>query len=59
MIWEVRQQKKISMPELAKRTGLSRSALYNYESESVSPTLEKLHMIAQALGVRMQDLYEE
>ncbi len=58
LIWEVRHRKGVSARELAKRTGISKSTIYNYEDGSIYPPLDKLYLIAKALGVEIGDLYD-
>ncbi|MGN0272386.1 MAG: helix-turn-helix domain-containing protein [Lachnospiraceae bacterium] len=58
-VWDKRSEKGITLKELSLRTGISKSALQRIESGKVSPTLEKLEKIAEALGVRVTDLFKE
>ena len=58
-VWDKRSEKGITLKELSLRTGISKSALQRIESGKVSPTLEKLEIIAKALGVRITDLFKE
>lgn len=39
-------------------TGLSKSSINNYENNRVFPTLQELEKIAEALGVRITDLFD-
>lgn len=57
-IWEVRSKKGISLRELERRTGISKSALNNYENEKRYPDLQQLEKIAIALNTSMSSLYE-
>jgi transcriptional regulator with XRE-family HTH domain len=59
LIWQIRNKKNISLEQLAQLTQLSKSALNNYENGKVSPTLEKLKLIAIALNVKITDLFED
>ena len=56
-IWKIRYEKGWSMHELARVTGISKTTLYNYENNNVSPTLENLYKIATTLNVNMEELY--
>lgn len=47
------------MRELAKKTGISKSSLYDYERGRTSPTIEVMEKIAKGLGVKVVDLFEE
>src|SRR5690242_18538964 len=51
-----RQAAKLSLSELARLSDVSRSYLYQIESDESSPTEEKLMAIARALGVSVSDL---
>jgi transcriptional regulator with XRE-family HTH domain len=57
LIWEVRNKKGLSLICLSKLTGISKSALDNYESERRYPTIKQLELIANALDVKINDLY--
>ena len=57
-IWQIRQQQKITLIQLAELTGISKSALNNYENDRRSPTLEDLEKIAIALDTHITDLFE-
>lgn len=46
-----------TMSDLAKKSGVSRSYLYQVESGTSSPTREKLSALATALGVKITDLF--
>ena len=58
LLWEVRASKHITLMELAKKTGIGKSTLNNIENGKVSPTLFQLEMIALALNVKINDLFE-
>lgn len=47
------------MRELAKKTGISKSSLYDYERGRTSPTLETMEKVAKGLGVKVADLFKE
>lgn len=57
-IWEVRSQKGISLRELERRTGISKSALNNYENGKRYPDLLQIEKIAIALNTSISNLYE-
>lgn len=59
LLLKVRNEKDVTLKELSLRTGISKSALQRIESGEVSPTLEKLEIIAKVLGVRVTDLFKE
>ena len=52
----LRKSQKMSQEDLAKKSGLSRSAIGNYETERFNASDEALDMIAQALGVESKEL---
>lgn len=58
LIWKVRTSKNISLRQLAKMTGISKSALSSYENELTCPNIRSVEAIAKALGCRISDLYE-
>lgn len=49
---QLRQEKKYSLRALAKVTGLSHSFICDVEHGRCNPSLQKLHVLAQALGVK-------
>lgn len=59
LLLKIRNEKDVTLKELSLRTGISKSALQRIESGEVSPTLEKLEIIAKVLGVRVTDLFKE
>ena len=59
LIWKVRREKHVSVEELAEKTGIGRSTLYNNENGLFSPTIDALEKIADALGVQIEELYEK
>lgn len=58
LTWQARKNKKVTLVELAKMTGISKSTLNNIENMKVSPTLAEIEAIAKALNVRMVDLFD-
>lgn len=56
--WEARTSKNITLIELSKKTGIGKSTLNNIENGKTSPTLFQLEMIAIALGVKINDLFD-
>lgn len=57
-IWEIRAQKGISLKELERRTGISKSALNNYENGKRYPDMLQMEKIAEALNTSISNLYE-
>lgn len=57
-VWEVRVKKKLTLRQLSKLTGITKSTLNNIENNRVDPKLSQLAKIAQALKVPIEELYE-
>lgn len=57
-IWEERTKKRVSLKQLSMRTGISKSALNNYENGKRYPNIEQLERIAKALHVKISNLYD-
>lgn len=58
VVKEIRENKKISIRELSKKTNLSRSYLSELENnKKLNPTLQSLIKIANALEVNVKDLF--
>lgn len=57
VLWQVRQRMGLSLRDLEKLCGISDSALQRIEVGQVSPTLQQLDRIAEALDVKIEDLY--
>lgn len=57
-IWENRIKKGITLIELSKLSGISKSTLSNFENGRTVPNLYQIEDIAIALGVRITDLIE-
>lgn len=58
LTWYARHEKNITLKELEKMTGISKSTLNNIENNKVSPTLRQLEIIAKALNVKITDLFK-
>lgn len=56
---KVRTEKKISLRQLARISGVKRSHLSDIEHNRTSPTLDELDALAEALNVRIVDLFVE
>ncbi len=57
LIWEARTEKNITLDKLSELTGISRSALSNYENGIRYPNMEQMERISKSLGIRIQKLY--
>lgn len=58
LTWQARHNKKLTLVKLSQKTGISKSTLNNIENGKVNPTIKQLEIIAKALEVRINDLYE-
>jgi len=54
-----RKQRGLSQYDLATLTGLSRRTISYYEIKGILPPIEKLDLIAKALGIKSSQLLEE
>lgn len=54
-----RQKANLSAPKLAKRIGVTKQAIYQYEKGESVPGQEVLAKLAQVLGVSISDLYND
>lgn len=57
LILQRRCEKNLSLRDLKKMTGISRSVLGNYENNIISPHLDQLAIIADALDLNITDLF--
>ena len=56
--WKARTDKNLTLVELSKLTGISKTTLNDIENGKTSPTLRQLEYIAIALNVRITDLFD-
>lgn len=59
LLLEIRSEMGLSLSQLAKLSGISKSTLQRIEMGETSPTLDKMEKIANALGIKISDLYKE
>lgn len=52
----LRKRKKLSQTELAKKIGVTKSTIYRYESNTLSPSLDKVILLAQILDTTLDYL---
>ena len=57
-VWEVRVKKKLTLRQLSKLTGITKSTLNNIENNRVDPKLSQLVKIAKVLNISIENLYE-
>ena len=58
MIKELRMKNKLTQEELASKCGLSKNAIWNYENNKRSPSIDTLKKIANALDVNVYNLID-
>lgn len=58
LTWQARTKQKITLTQLEKMTGISKTTLNYIENGITSPTLRQLETIAIALNVRITDLFD-
>lgn len=58
LLKEIRQKKGIGLQQLAKMTGISRSHLNYIEKNEKEPSLSMAVRIAQALNIKIEELYK-
>lgn len=52
----LRKRKKLLQTELAKKIGVTKSTIYRYESNTLSPSLDKAILLAQILDTTLDYL---
>lgn len=57
LLWQRRTERELTLRDLERITGLSRSALNRIENGQVSPTLAQLELLADALDCTITDLF--
>lgn len=57
-IKEIRKRKKLTLNELSKLSGLSKSSINYYEREEIYPNILELEWLAIALDVAIIDLFD-
>lgn len=58
LIKEIRKQRNITLDELAKRSGVSKTHINDIENNRKEPTLTIAISIAKALNVQLTDLFK-
>ena len=58
LTWCARVKKRLTLIELSEKTGISVSALDDYENLKRFPRIDKLELIAKALECRITDLFD-
>ena len=57
-LWDARDSRDITLIELSKKTGISKSTLNNFENKISYPNILQLEKIAIALNCKITDLFE-
>ena len=55
-LFSIMQEKNISMPELARRTGISRHTIYDWQKKNTNPGADKIMVICEALQISPGEL---
>ncbi|PSJ57600.1 helix-turn-helix transcriptional regulator [Pseudaminobacter soli (ex Li et al. 2025)] len=55
----LRNERKLSQEELGFQVGMHRTSINNLESRRHSPSLKNMARIAEALGVKVDDLIQD
>lgn len=58
LLYEVRVKQGLTLKQMEKLTGISKTTLNEIENDNRSPTLETLVQVAKALNIRVTDLFE-
>lgn len=58
-IKELRKERKVTLVDVARKTGIDQATLSRIENEKMTGTLDSHMRIADALGIRLPQLYEE
>lgn len=59
-VYELRKKKGWSLAQLSKKSGIGKSAINNFENgKTDNPSVETVTCLAQALGVSIDELFEE
>lgn len=56
---EILKEKNMTIGQLSEVSGISQSNLSNYMSGKISPTLDTLNRLANALGIELVDLFRK
>jgi len=58
LTWQARTEKDITLKQLEKMTGISKTTLNTIENGQTSPTLRQLEAIAISLDTKISALYD-
>lgn len=57
-VWEARQKRGLTLQQLEKLTGISRSTINRIENGQTVPRLDQLEAIAEATGTQITSLFD-
>ena len=55
----LREKKKMTIDELAEKSGIPKTTLFNWQGMKCAPTIDKFPQLAKALGVSVRYLMPE
>ena len=55
-LFEIMKQQNISMPELARMTGISRHTIFDWQRRGTNPGADKIMVICEALKITPEEL---
>lgn len=58
LLWDIRHEKNVTLVELSRMTGISKTTLNDIENGKISPRLSALESIAKSLNIRITDTFE-
>lgn len=58
LTWQPRHDKELTLVELSRLTGISKTTLNEIENENRIPNMLQMEKIAKALDMKISDLYE-
>ncbi len=55
-LFEIMNEKKISVPELGRMTGISRQTIYDWKKKNTNPGADKIMIICEVLHITPEEL---
>lgn len=55
-LFAIMKEKNVSMPELSRRTGISRFTIYDWQRRETNPGSDKIMIICEALSITPEEL---
>lgn len=56
-LWQIREREGISLRKLEEVTEIGKTTLNNIENGKISPTIEQVEKICNALGITFKELF--